>query len=53
MLISIIGRLTYPELYPKYEEQWRFTPNDFQMLENDNTVRKIYDNQNLNLSFID
>ncbi|RZN13855.1 MAG: DUF1616 domain-containing protein, partial [Methanosarcinales archaeon] len=52
LLISIIGRISYPKLHPKYEEQWRFTPEDFSMLEKDNTVLRIYDNGNLNIYYV-
>ena len=53
LLISILGRIASPELYPEYEEQWRFTADDFCMLEKDNTVLRIYDNGNLNIYFVD
>ena len=53
LLISILGRIAYPELHPKYEKQWRFTADDFCMLEKDNTVLRIYDNGNLNVYFVD
>lgn len=53
MLVTTLGRITYPELYPNYKKQWRFTPDDFHMLENDKTVLRIYDNSNLNVYFID
>ena len=52
LLISILGRISYPELHSKYEEQWRFTADDFCMLEKDNTVLRIYDNGNLNIYFV-
>lgn len=52
LLISLLGRISYPELHPKYEKQWRFTAEDFCMLEKDNTVLRIYDNGNLNIYFI-
>ena len=53
LVISILGRISYPELHPKYEEHWRFTADDFCMLEKDSTVLRIYDNGNLNIYFVD
>jgi hypothetical protein len=52
LLISVLGRILYPELIPKYEESWRFTADDFCMLEKDNTVLRIYDNGNVNIYFV-
>jgi hypothetical protein len=52
LLISILGRIIYPELHPGYEEHWKFTADDFCMLEKDNTVFRIYDNGNLNMYFV-
>ena len=52
LLIPILGRIYYPELHPKYEEHWRFTAEDFSMLEKDSTVLRIYDNGNSNIYFV-
>lgn len=39
------NRIFYPEVYPEYSNLWRFTPNDFDYLDNkDNTVDSIYSN---------
>lgn len=38
------ARLVYPELFPDYRDQWRYTPADFARLELDRTVGRIYDN---------
>ena len=38
------GKNIYPILYPEFEEYWRFTPEDFYLLTNDDTVSKIFDN---------
>lgn len=52
MLLTTLGRLYYPELYPEYEKYWRFTPDDFNNFENDYTVSQIYDNRGLNVYFV-
>lgn len=44
MILTRHGRILYPERYPDYPEYWRFTPADFERLEHDKTVEKIYDN---------
>jgi len=49
LLVSYLGRIIYPEIYPEYEKFWRFTPNDFKVLESDITISKIYNNRNLNV----
>ena len=38
------GRIVYPEAFPNYPENWRFTPSDFDRLERDRTISRIYDN---------
>jgi hypothetical protein len=53
LVIGTLGRMYYPEIHPKYEERWRFTADDFCMLEKDNTVLRIYDNGNVNIYFVD
>lgn len=47
LLISIFGRIQYPEIYPEYEKYWKFTNKDFENLEIDNMILKIYTNGNL------
>lgn len=37
-------RIFYQEVYPNYEDQWRYTPADFERLEEDRTVTRVYDN---------
>ncbi|MBE3089004.1 MAG: hypothetical protein IMZ41_01860 [Actinobacteria bacterium] len=44
MIINHLARIRYPESYPDYKELWRFTPHDFDQLQNDNTVIRLYDN---------
>jgi hypothetical protein len=44
LIIDHLARIRYPESYPDYKELWRFTPYDFDQLQNDNTVIRLYDN---------
>ncbi|MCD4664979.1 MAG: hypothetical protein K8R68_06875 [Bacteroidales bacterium] len=46
VILTHLGRIFYPVTYPDYIERWRFTPADFEKLQNDNTVVRIYDNCN-------
>ena len=34
----------YPGVYPEYQSLWRYTKSDFEMLNNDNTVNRVYSN---------
>jgi len=52
LLISTPGRISYPKLHPKYEKYWRFTPLDFVMLDEDDTVLKIYDNNDFSVYYM-
>ncbi|KOX92476.1 hypothetical protein AMS69_14085 [Haloarcula rubripromontorii] len=44
LTITRKGRITYPELFPGYRDRWRYTPGDFDQLERDQTVNRLYDN---------
>ncbi|AJF27529.1 hypothetical protein SG26_17275 (plasmid) [Haloarcula sp. CBA1115] len=44
MIITKKGREFYQEMYPEYEDQWRFRPADYDKLQNDPTVGQLYDN---------
>ena len=44
LVITYLGRIRYPESYPNYKNLWRFTPDDFNRLQNDSTVNKLYEN---------
>lgn len=52
-VLPILGRMFYQEIYPEYEELWRFTPNDFDRLEDDSSVLNIYNNGNLDIYYIE
>jgi len=44
ILITHSAKILYPKSYPDYEELWRFTTQDFNQLQNDNTVIMFYNN---------
>lgn len=44
MLITHHIRIFYPEVYPRFQENWRYTPQDFDRLEQDRTITRTYDN---------
>lgn len=44
LMINRLAEETYPRQFPEYEEHWRFTPQDFEQLDNDRSVSRIYDN---------
>lgn len=44
LTITRLGRLLYPETFPNYEERWRFHPEDFERLERDESINRVYDN---------
>ena len=48
LMLTRLGRITYPTKFPDYREFWRFTPRDFQQLERDPTVARLYDNGEYN-----
>ena len=47
IIITHLAKIRYPESYPDYSELWRFTPDDFNQLQNDNKVIKFYSNGGL------
>jgi hypothetical protein len=49
LIITQLGRLYYPGLYPDYKAYWRFNQNDFDRLIVDSTVMKIYNNGELDV----
>ncbi len=44
LLVTELGRQQNPTFYPGYRGFWRYTPADFQRLENRSTVDRVYDN---------
>ncbi|WP_435099613.1 hypothetical protein [Halorubrum sp. N11] len=53
LLLPRLGRITYPERFPDYREQWRFVPEDFERLEVDRSVNRVYDNGEVNVYLIE
>lgn len=52
LIIPMSERIFYPEIYPEYEEYWRFTPEDYSRLEKDLSVNRVYDNGEYNTYII-
>lgn len=48
LIITRQGRIVYPGVFPDYRERWRFTPDDFERLDRDRTVVRVYDNGDYN-----
>ncbi|OYR44589.1 hypothetical protein [Halorubrum sp. Ea8] len=44
LLVSHRARIFYPEVYPDYQANWRYTPEEFDRLERDPTIMRAYDN---------
>lgn len=44
MIITRSAKIRYPEAYPNYKELWRFTPSDFDQLQDDNSVNRVFHN---------
>lgn len=53
LLLTEKGRRTYPERFPDYRDQWRYTPDDFEQLEFDRSVNRVYDNGEFNTYLIE
>lgn len=52
LIISRLGIIFYPEIYPEYSQSWKFTPDDFKKL-NDSNILFISDNGNLKIYLIE
>jgi hypothetical protein len=52
LVVTKLGRITYPRKFPSYRDQWRYTRGDFDRLERDPTVAKVYSNGEFDLYLI-
>jgi hypothetical protein len=52
IIISHLAKIRYPESYPNYKELWRFTPDDFNLLQSDYNVNRFFDNKGFEAYFI-
>lgn len=49
LILTKEGRGFYENMYPEFPNKWRFKNKDFQMLELDESVQRIYSNKNLTI----
>jgi hypothetical protein len=49
LLINERGRVYWPSIWPEFESKWRFSPQDFEHLELDNGVCRVFSNGNLDV----
>jgi hypothetical protein len=48
LTVTHLGRVVYPKQFPGYRQNWQFLPSNFERLEHDSTVARIYDNGDYN-----
>ena len=48
-LLTTQGRKFYEHIYPEFPDNWRFIDRDFEMLEMDTSVIRVYSNENLDV----
>lgn len=51
-LLSDETSTAYKEIFPEFKKKWKYTPEDFEKLNEDASVYKIYTNSHLNMFFI-
>lgn len=52
LIVNDYGKELYPGIYPEYKDKWKFTPEDFDKLNEDKRLSLIYDNSNLQIYFM-
>ena len=52
LVITTLGKEEYPEIYPNYEDYWRFNNNDFENLDNNNHFNEVYQSNDLDIYLI-
>lgn len=53
LAITSAGRQFYPEVWPGYRRFWRYTPDEFDRLEDDRTVSQVYANGGFDLYLVE
>lgn len=53
LVITELGRIEYPYIYPGFEDFWRFTPEDFDQLTRDSSSQQVYDSGGFDVYYID
>jgi hypothetical protein len=49
LLLNDHGRGFYPNMYPEFKNNWRFSSDDFERINFDNHIQKVYSNRNLEI----
>ncbi len=49
LILTELARIEYQERFPDYQEQWKFTPEDFERVETDQSLHRVYDNGEFNV----
>lgn len=49
LIVTEVGRIAYPKLYPGYQDEWDFRPSDFKRLQTDQNVAVVYTNGELSI----
>ncbi len=49
LILTELGKRSYPEQFPSYREFWRYTPENFDQLESDRSVSRVYANGDFEL----
>lgn len=53
LVITELGRMQAPVMYPDYEEYWRYTPEDFRRLRGDPANQRIYDSGEVTTYYVE
>jgi hypothetical protein len=53
LVIDERAELYYPEIFPNYSEQWRYSPSDFEMLGDDISVDWVCDNGGIQILLVE
>jgi hypothetical protein len=52
LLVNDRGRGFYPQIYPEFQNKWRFTAEDFERINFDTKIQQVYSNRNLEIFVI-